>query len=473
MRQLSGLDAMFLYNETPNAPQHVAFILIYDPSTAPDGKVTHKGVLDTIQQRLPRTHSFRQRLVRVPLDLDHPYWVEGGEFDLEYHVRHIALPQPGDWRQLSILLARLQSRPLDLTRPLWELYIIEGLDDVEGVPKGGFAMLLKVHHAAIDGVGGVEAISALHDASPEASVAPDTTVNGDWKPERDPSPMQLLARANINNMMRPMHMARVIIRTQPGLRRLQRQVRRRELQLPSTAAPRTRFNGTISAHRVFVGCPLPLADFRRIKDTVAGSTINDVLVSVIGGAMRQYLAAKGELPSEPLVAMAPISVRAPEESGAAGNQVSAMTVSLCTHIADPLERLSAVRESTRQSKALVNAVGARELSGFSQFVPGALMGQSNRMAARLELANRTNPVVNTVVSNVPGPQEPLYFAGARVVSMMGMGNIVNGMGLIQGATSYCGEIAICATACREMLPDPSSYTDMLRASFKETLSAVS
>jgi diacylglycerol O-acyltransferase / wax synthase len=208
--------------------------------------------------------------------------------------------------------------------------------------------------------------------------------------------------------------------------------------LPSTAAPRTRFNGTISAHRVFVGCPLPLADFRRIKAKVAGSTVNDVLVSVIGGAMRQYLAAKGELPSEPLVAMAPISVRAPEESGEAGNQVSAMTVSLCTRIVDPLERLAAVRESTRQSKAVVNAVGARELSGYSQFVPGALVGQSNRMAARLELANRTNPVINTVVSNVPGPQAPLYFAGARAVGMIGMGNIVNGMGLIQGATSYCG-----------------------------------
>ena len=163
MQQLSGMDAAFLYAETPRAHMAGGGIAIYDPSTAPGGRVTFKGILDHIDKRLHEARVFRQRLVRVPLDLDHPYWIEDPDFDLEFHVRHIALPEPGDWRQLCIQVARLVSRPLDLDRPLWELYVIEGLDNVEGVPAGSFALVTKVHHAAIDGMSGMEMTSAIHD----------------------------------------------------------------------------------------------------------------------------------------------------------------------------------------------------------------------------------------------------------------------------------------------------------------------
>ncbi len=167
VQQLTGLDASFVYSESAHAPTHVTSIMIYDQSTAPKGEVTFKGILEYLQDRVHLAHAFRRKLVRVPLDLDHPYWIEDGEFDLEYHVRHIALPKPGDWRQFCIQAARLHARPLDLARPLWEMYIIEGLDGIEGFPKGCFGMVLKVHHAAIDGMAGVEMITAIHEQTPD------------------------------------------------------------------------------------------------------------------------------------------------------------------------------------------------------------------------------------------------------------------------------------------------------------------
>ena len=213
VQQLSGMDASFLYGETPRAHMAGGGIAIYDPSTAPGGKVTFKGVLQHVEERLHLARVFRQRLVRVPLDLDHPYWIEDPDFDLEFHIRHIALPAPGDWRQLCIQVARLISRPLDLDRPLWEMYVIEGLDNVEGVPKGSFAVISKVHHAAIDGMSGMEMTSAIHDDDaigdlPEPPTSP-------WKPEPIPSSGDLLWRAGMNNARRPAHAARVGVRPGP------------------------------------------------------------------------------------------------------------------------------------------------------------------------------------------------------------------------------------------------------------------
>src|SRR3954469_10642159 len=213
MQQLSAQDASFVYLETPHTPMHIGSVGIYDPSTAPGGFVRFKDVLNFIQSRLGGARSFRQRLVRVPFDLDHPYWVEDGNFDLEFHVRHIALPKPGDWRQLCIQVARLHSRGIDLNHPLWEVYVIEGLDNVEGVPPGSYALLQKTHHAAVDGVSGMEIMSALNDLSP-VSLPPEPET--EWKPETAPDQWSLLARAGFNNAMRPMHFARVMGRTMPG-----------------------------------------------------------------------------------------------------------------------------------------------------------------------------------------------------------------------------------------------------------------
>ncbi len=470
MQQLSGMDASFVYLETGTTPMHVGSVAIYDPSTAPDGKVTFKGILAAVESRLQLARAFRQRLVRVPFDLDHPYWIEDADFDLEFHVRHIALPKPGDWRQLMIQVARLDSRHLDLSRPLWEMYVVEGLDNVPNVPAGSFALVQKTHHAAVDGVSGVEMITAIHDLSPEGRT---DIPRSEWSPEGVPAPWQLLMRASANNAARPMHFARVLGRTMPAFSRVQSQLRRRQLKLPSMSAPRTRFNGNVTSHRVVEGRRFSLADARKAKSAVEGATINDLVLSVVGGALRAYLDAKGELPNESLSAMAPISVRSEDQKGTAGNQVSGMVVSLASNVADPLDRLVAVRQSTHQSKEFSQAVGARTLSDYSQFIPGGLAGLAARTASRFSVAQRANPVVNTTVTNVPGPREPLYFAGARMVTLVGMGPVTDGMGLIHPITSYCDELIIAATSCREMMPDPGFYAECIEGAWNDLMKASS
>ena len=467
MEQLTGMDASFLYFETRNAPTHIGSFAIYDQSTAPGGRVTFTGILSNVEKRLHLARCFRQKLVKAPLDFDHPYWIEDPDFDLEFHVRHIALPHPGDWRQLCIQAARIHARPLDLSRPLWEMYVIEGLDNVEGVPEGGFAVLTKIHHAAIDGVSGAELAGALHDLSPDAE-PPEPTER--WVPEREPSFIELAARTAVNNIRSPFRLARVIRRNAPGLANLLRGAPEDEVE-NSGPVPRTRFNGTISPHRVVEGRTFSLQDIRDIRKRVPGATVNDVILTVCSGALRRYLDSHGELPEESLVAMAPISVRSDDETGSAGNKISTMSVTLYSDEADPLERLRKMYAGTQKSKATAEAIGARTMTDITQFMPGALAGLAARAYSRLGLANAIRPFLNTVITNVPGPQIPLYFTGARMVGLFGMGPVMDGMGIIHPVFSCSGKISIAVTACRDMLPDPGFYAECLQASYDELFEA--
>jgi|SoiMethySBSTD1v2_1073268.scaffolds.fasta_scaffold162803_2 diacylglycerol O-acyltransferase len=461
MQQLSGMDASFIYFETPKSPGHIFSVYIYDQSSAPGGRVTFKGILNHLEARLHVSRTFRQRLVEVPMGIDHPYWIEDPEFDLEYHVRHIALPKPGDWRQLMIQVARLHSRPLDLSRPLWELYVIEGLDNIPGLPPGSFAIMTKIHHAAVDGVSLLEITSAVHDTTPDAE---PPKPERPWRPEAEPSAMELLTRAAYNNATRPWRFAQLMSRMTPG--------GGRAAPPPAVAgdvvtgsAPRTRFSATLSGHKVVEARRFELAAAKRIKNAVPGATINDVAITVVGGALRAYLEEKGELPDAPLRVMAPISTRTADQSGAAGNQVSAMVVTSGSDVADPKARLATVHESTKASKAMSEAVGARDLAQFSEFMPGGLAALAARTAATFEMASRTEPVINTVVSNVPGPQVPLYFAGARLVTFFGGAGLGDGMGLSHGVSSYVGQLILSVVSDRDMMPDPGHYADLLEASF--------
>ncbi len=456
MQQLSGMDASFLYSETPNTPNHIAGLYLYDPSTASGGSVSFSTMLDTIAERLRKSASFRQRLVRVPLDMDHPYWVQDAAFDLEFHVRHIALPNPGDWRQLCVQAARLHARPLDLTRAPWEITVIDGLDNVEGMAKGSFALMWKTHHAAIDGASGVEILNAFSDLSPEPT-PPDEPDN--WRPEPIPSPFQLTARAALRAIGNPMRAQRALLRMVPAVAPIVRGMRRGVVKMQ---APPTRFNVPVTAHRVFDGMAVPLAEVKKMKDAVPGATLNDAVLSVIGGALRTYLLDKGELPDEPLVTMVPISIRSKEQQGTAGNQVSSMAASLATDLADPLERLAAVHTSTTQSKELSEAIGARTLVELSEIAPGMLIGLGARASART--VGRTP--FNTTITNVPGSPVPLYFCGARMVRTFGLGPISNGAGLFHVVSSYAGEVTISITACRELMPDPAFYMTCVEESLE-------
>ena len=299
--------------------------------------------------------------MRVPFDLDHPYWIEDPEFDIEFHVRHIALPKPGDWRQLCIQVARLHARPMDLTKPLWEFTIVEGLDNIEGLPPGCFALVIQ----------GPSRRDRRHVAGsrcPPRSTISTRAMTAARQARRAGSPRtcrkvaDLLARSYFNSLVQPMRVMETIGRSLPGMAQARRaQVGKGDVSIRNARpAPKTRFNGKVSAHRVWDAVPFPLADIRAIKEAVPGATVNDVILAIVGGALRQYLKGKDELPKDTLTAMAPISVRGEGEKAALGNLVSAMVVGLGTQIEDPLERLRFVHDEAVNSKAMTNAVGAQE-----------------------------------------------------------------------------------------------------------------
>jgi diacylglycerol O-acyltransferase len=465
MEQLSGLDATFLNLETATAPTHVGGVAIYDQSTAPDGQVTFKGILANVESRLHLARCFRQKLVRVPFGLDHPYWIEDADFDLEFHVRHIALPKPGDWRQLCIQVARLHARPLDLNRPLWEMYVIEGLDGVEELPAGSFAILTKIHHAAIDGVSGTELVSAIHDLTPEGVARrPESP----WVAESEPTLLELALRSTVNNIRQPFRFAQILGEAAPpAIRAFLQQRENAASEAPLSEIPRTRFNGPVSPHRVFEATTFSLADVKQIRKRIEGATVNDVILAVVGGSLRRYLDHHGELPLGTLSAFAPISTRTESQKGTAGNQVAGMFVRIHTDEADPVRRLEKVHRTTVSSKEMSNAVGARSMTDVTQTMPGVLAGISGRLVARTGLMSRMKPIANCVVTNIPGPQIPLYFTGAKMVGNFGLGLPMEGIGLFHCVLSYNGAITVAVTACRAQMPDPEFYAECMDASFRE------
>ncbi|TNE57403.1 MAG: wax ester/triacylglycerol synthase family O-acyltransferase [Sphingomonadales bacterium] len=464
------MDASFVALETRNSPMHIGSILIYNPATAPGGFVRFKDILSFFESRMQLSRTVRQRMVRVPFDLDYPYWIEDPDFDLEYHVRHVALPKPGDWRQLCIQAARIFARPLDLERPPWEFTVVEGLDNVPGVPKGCFAMVTKVHHAAIDGMSGIDLMEAMHTLKPDD---PPPATPDKWKPERVPNPAELLGKSYINAVTNPLKQLEVAARAAPGLAKVVKGLVSKEFNLSGEmVAPKTRFNKVVSPHRVVEGRSFKLADIKAIRALDPGCKVNDVFLAIVGGAMRKYLLAKDDLPKKTLTAMAPISVRSGDEKGDMGNQVAAMIAPLGTHIEDPGERLKYVHSRTTNSKAMTDAIGARNMTEVSKVSPALFMALGAQLFTRLGLANRgVGPPFSTVVTNVPGPPIPIYSTGAQLESMMGLLCLNDGLGLGHVVQSYCDEATISFTACRELLPDPEFYIQCIEESFNELLAA--
>lgn len=467
MQQLSGLDAGFLYTETPATPMHVGSLVIYDPSTSPTGALDYDQLVDLFAARLQYARCFRQRLVKVPLGLDHPYWIEDPDFDLEFHIRHVALPKPGDWDQLMAQTSRLFSRPLDLTRPLWEVTVIDGVNTVDGVPEGSVAVATKIHHAAIDGMSGAEIFAAIHDLEP----TPREPEEDDWAPETPPPSTELLTRATINNMIRPWRFARTVGRSVPLLARAIERTRRHEIEGPVAQAPHTPFNERVSPHKVIDGRYFELDDIKRIRKQVDGATVNDAVMTIVGGALRAYLDDKGALPEDSLISFAPISVRAEGATDEAGNKVSGMFTRLHTEIADPTERLEAVSASGRDAKSLHQTIGATTLTDYTEFGPMRLAGLAARVSSSTGLLGQIGLPVNCVVTNVPGPQFPLYMAGAKAIRLYGTAPIIDYLGLMHAIFSYDGGLTITFTACRKQLPDPTHYAACIQQSFDALMRA--
>ena len=463
MEQLSGQDASFLYVESARMPMHIGSINVYDPSTAPGGAVRFKQILETIENRVHLARAFRQRLARVPMELDYPYWINDPAFDLEFHVRHIALPKPGDWRQLCIQTARLHSRILDLSRPLWEFYVIEGLDNVGGLPEGSYAILTKIHHAAIDGATGTEITTVLHDLGPEGSVH---TPDREFVADAPPTALELMVRTYGNNIRQPFRLFKVLSEAVPAVAETRRRLAREELH-SAGEAPRSIFNARVSPHRVFEGRDFPLPALKRIRKAVPGATINDVVIAICGGGIRRYLQHRGALPETSLIAAAPVNVRKEDEKGAGGNQVSSMFVPIRTDVPHALDRLRAVHEHTRDAKELVNAYGARLMTDINKHIPAATLALAGRLVTQMGLANMIRPMANCVITNVPGPQVPLYMNGAQLVTQYGLGPVTDAIGLFIPVLSYNGHLTISFASCREMVPDPDYLANCFVESFEE------
>jgi len=465
MKQLSGQDNSFLEIEGIGLPQHISSVAIYDQSTAPGGSVRFKDILSHLKSRLHLSPIFTSKLHQVPMGVDRPYLVEDPELDLEYHVRHIALPQPGDWRQLCIMLARINSRPLDLSRPLWEMYVIEGLDNIDGVPPGSFALLIRIHHCVMDGASGVAMMSAIHDLGPKPRKLETPPVRIIEQPQSD---AVLLGRAYANALRKPRRFYQL------G-KKLMGQTRRKPDAQSTEGAKRqveTRFNKEISAHRVLDSISLDFAEVREIKNGLEGATINDVMLTVVTGALHKYLKAEGELPDEPLTCGCPIDVRAENEKDTGGNVIGFMGVNLHTQIEDPMERFQAIHDSANKAKAHAQASDERINKEIMDTVPGGLMTAAMRVTAAMGV--NTTPF-NTMLTNVPGPPNQLYFAGAQIVEGFGIGPLVPNVGLFHTASSSVmnkqGKINFSFWACREALPNPDFYRQCIEESYAELKAA--
>jgi diacylglycerol O-acyltransferase len=463
MQQLTSLDAQFLNAESPTTVGHVGSLVLLDPSTAPGGRWDLEAVREVFEPRLHLAAPLRRRLVEVPLGLGRPYWVEDPHFDIEFHLRELALPSPGNREQLGEQVARIHARPLDRTRPLWEGYVITGLED------GKTAYYSKIHHAAIDGVSGAEILEILMDLTPEPrEVEPEDEPGS---PGRLPSTLALVRRGLASAALNPLEVLRTVPRSLGYLDELPgawnfpgsglvsdaaglvsrvlgggRHVGHRSLH-----APRTPFNGHITPHRRFAFGSVPLEDVKLVKNRF-DMTVNDVVMTLTAAALRRWLLDHDALPGTPLVVAVPVSVKTDDQRGELGNHVSVMTAELPTHLADPYERLVFMRESMHEAKRHFEAVPATILQDLSHMIPTALSGLAARTL--FDLAMVPGVLFNLFVSNVPGPQLPLYIAGAKVEGIYPVSAVTDWTGGLNITLfSYDGDLDFGLIACREMLPD--------------------
>jgi diacylglycerol O-acyltransferase len=445
MKRLTGLDASFLYMETPTSPMHVAGLYVYDPSGTPGG-YSFERVEQVVKERLHLLPPYRQRVVEIPFQLYHPLWIEDPDFDLHYHLRRIALPSPGGKAELAEVAADIMSRPLDRNRPLWEMWLVEGLEG------GLVACISKTHHAAIDGASGVDLTVGLLDL--EADAPPPPPPEQEWKPDRIPTDLELVSYAGRSLARSPISAAKATRRTLEAAVTLRRRNRQPDVEAPPApfSAPRTSLNGALTPRRSFGMAEVSLDDVKSIRKGLGG-TVNDVVLAICAGARRDYLAERDEHPDRPLVAMCPISVRTSEQSGTLGNQVSQMLVSLATDVDDPVERLKVIQEGTKQAKEQAGAIGADTLTDWIEFAAPAVAARAARLYSRTQSSSRFRPIFNVTISNVPGPQVPLYMAGSKLVAWYPMGPLADGQGLNMTVMSYLGVIYFGLVACPDCVPD--------------------
>ncbi len=429
-----------------------------------EGSLKFEKFRETILSRIHMIPKLRKRLVSIPMSVDYPYWVDDPEFDIDLHIHHVALPEPGNWSNLRKLASKIFSEPLDHSRPLWEFTFVEGLDNVSQVQEGSVAIISKIHHVAIDGVGGAGLFAILFDLSPDVKEIPPQK---EFSPQPIPNELSLILKSTATFAKTPLKFPKLVLDTVTATMKAGFLTRTQHLDLPAApfTAPRTPLNGIIAARRKWNTTILSLSRVKALK-TIMGTTLNDIVLAICGGALRRYLLEKEQLPKKPLVAMVPISTRKADDTSL-GNKLSAMLVQLATDIEDPIERLEAIYENTHRGKTYQNATGAKRLSNIAEAVPFGVANQAARLYSRFNLAKLHNPVFNVVITNVPGPQLPIYLQGHKLNSVMGMAPIIDGMGLIITILSYNGNITISPTSDVNSMPDLDVFSDYILDSANE------
>jgi WS/DGAT/MGAT family acyltransferase len=451
--RLSALDASFLHIENSSAHMHVASVMLFEGPPPP-----YDELLEAIERRLGLVPRYRQRLAYVPLGQGRPRWVDDPHLNLRYHVRVTALPSPGSEQQLMDLAGRVFSQQLDRDKPLWELWLVEGLEGDR------FALLAKTHHALVDGISGIDIVSVLFDTSPEP--AAPTSTGERWLPRPLPSRAQLLGEALVERATVPGEVARSVRAVFRGPRRVLEGLRNAAVGVGAMAwaglnpAPPSPYNDTIGPHRRFTWVRAELRDIKAIKDSLGG-TVNDVVLATVAGALGRHLRRRGHnTDGLELKGMIPVSVRSDIERGALGNRVAAMMAPLPVWCQEPLARLDIVRQELSDLKQGGQAVGAQVLTNLSGFAPPTIMDQAARLMSRQRF-------FNLVVTNVPGPQFPLYLAGRRMLDPFPMVPLASGQGLGVALLSYDGKINFGLVGDYDMLWDLDELAADVRASLAE------
>ncbi len=463
MRELSPVDTLFCFMDSPRYPMHGLGVLVLDPSTAPE-PLTYAGAREHVRARLPSLPPFRRRLVERPFGVDRPMWFEDPEFDLDAHFHHVAVPEPGDDRALATLAAEVGDRPLDRDRPLWECWFVEGLEG------GRVAVLLKMHHACIDGMGGLEMISHLFDLEPEARPEPPVD---DWEPDRLMSQWELLVRSIPNMLTGPFRSLRSAAGLATGMAR-SRLARSRGAGEAghAFAGPKVSFNEIVRGrpHRNLAWASVDMSDVKTVRNAF-GATVNDVALALYSGAVRSYLLERDELPSRSLTVANPVNLRDQTEEGQYENRVKIMGPLLETHLDDPAERLSAIVRSTGDTKRASASTGTNLFEDLFGITMPGVVDQIMNLYTASGLAGAIPAPYNTVLTNLHGPPVPLYFTGARLDGFYIQMPAFEGVGLIVALMSYAGRLLFSVTATRELTPDVWKIAEGIEAEMGHLLGA--